>query len=93
MRVATYSATGPFAGQMIPLRKIQGPQQWRVVIKIKKGKQQDEHVISSNGAIDLISMKDHVVASINELLAPSETVSAANMDFYCVRSNRNRRSK
>jgi hypothetical protein len=83
VRVATYSTSGMFAGQVRMLRKIEGPQQWRVVIKIRTGQQLDEHVISSAGKVDLLDMKDHVISSINELLPPGDTVSAANMDFYC----------
>lgn len=83
MKVATYSATGIFAGRVVELRKVQGAQRWRVRVAVAKPDgEQIEHVVEPSDRVPLGALTDIVMASIAEICQPGELLTAARMDFY-----------
>lgn len=80
-KVATYSASGYFAGRVVKLRETSGPQRWRVVVAVTTDAGDDEeHVITLEERLDLIHVFDKVQESIVELTGTRLT--SARMDFY-----------
>lgn len=83
VRVATWSATGPFAGRLVQLRKHTDPQRWRCVLSTTRPDgQKDEHTIRADRPCSLRQMAQHIEASVAELCSDTPAVVAARMDFY-----------
>lgn len=82
IRVATFNARGPHAGNILILRPINGPQQWTVKVAVTRDGVRDEHTIRSSGRIDLSAMRDIVFDSFAELLPAGTLIDDARMDFF-----------
>lgn len=82
IRVAKYSARGPFRGRVQIYRGITGPQEWTVKVRIRNGEHLDEHEIRSREPCNLGAMQAFVMASIREMLPAGNLVDDAEMEFF-----------
>lgn len=75
------------AGAVVCLRKVTGPQTWRVVMKVRKPAgdgtdQLDEQVFTSDKPCDLRAMYETVMGSVQDVVFDGELVRDASLEFF-----------
>lgn len=86
IRVASWNATGPFAGMVVRHRPAPGLHRWCVVVKWKKpvdgGHETVEQTFHASEPCAIRVMHQIVVAAIEEELPDGAMVNTASLDFY-----------
>lgn len=86
VKVASWRARGPFAGQVVKFREAKGPQLWRVVAKYEKpaaeGVEKLEQTFISKQKCLLAEMHQTVMQELAQDVADGEMVLDASLEFY-----------
>lgn len=93
IRVAAYSARGPFRGRVQILRAVSGAQRWTVKVKIRRDDAIDEHTIRPSAPCHLREIEAVVFQSIREMLPDGNLVDDADMEFFITKKRRRSASK